>query len=260
MRAAWSFLTAFGGSTPPAPGVTRWFPLAGLLIGLVVGGVWWGASLLFPPLLAAAVAVVADLVVTGMLHMDGVADVADGCLSTVPAARRRAIMSSPDVGAFGVVTVVATLLLRFGALAGFGPSPLVVAGIWCLSRTIMAVVPTMMTYVGGGLATAFVDSRSGTVLTGAGGLAAAAAMVWAGRGLPVGGWVLEPVGSGASYDLAMVASAGITALLCIAVGCAAAAAVVTLARRRLGGYTGDVLGAAGVMAETASLLVMAASL
>src|SRR4051812_3631675 len=79
MRDALSLLTTFGrrgGQLCPRP--AAWFPVAGLGLGLGLGGVWWFADRLWHPMVAATIVVVVDLAVTGMLHFDGLADAADG--------------------------------------------------------------------------------------------------------------------------------------------------------------------------------------
>src|SRR5205085_203816 len=129
MRRALAFLTPIGGAVPPSPDAVRWFPIAGLLIGLAVGGVWWGAAQFWSPAVAAALAVVADLALTGMLHMDGLVDSADGLLPHLDRERRLAVMSEPTVGAFGVVVAVAVLLLRWVALASMSADVWLVAGL-----------------------------------------------------------------------------------------------------------------------------------
>ena len=82
MRAALAFLTPLGGARNPTPRALPWFPVIGALIGLGVGGAWWGAGEVFPPAVAAGVAIVVGLALTGMLHIDGLADSADGLLPT----------------------------------------------------------------------------------------------------------------------------------------------------------------------------------
>lgn len=231
MIAALAFLTPLGGARAPTPGAVPWFPVVGLLVGFCVGGAWWGAASLWSPPAAAALAVVADLVLTGMLHVDGLADSGDGLLPHLPRERRLAVMSEPAVGAFGATVVVATLLLRWSAFASMEADVWLVAGLWVLSRTLMAVVVVRVPYARvTGLATAF-RGGAGTVPA-------------------VGGAVL-------AAGLVLVASgpAGLAVLVAAAV---AGGGVVALGVRRLGGFTGDVLGAAGVVAETAGLVVAAA--
>jgi adenosylcobinamide-GDP ribazoletransferase len=169
-----------------------------------------------------------------MLHLDGLADTADGVLPHLERERRLEVMSAPDVGAFGVGVVVATLLLRWTAFASFGPDVLVVAGLWCASRTLMAVAVRALPYARaeGGLALAF------------GGPAPA-------LGLAAGGGVL-------AVALAIAGEGGPGAVAIVA-AVMAGAGVLALGRARLGGYTGDVLGGAGLVAETVGLVVAAAS-
>lgn len=235
MRAALGFLTPFGPATPPGPGALRWFPVVGALVGAAVGAVWWGAARTFPgAALPAALAVAADLAATGMLHLDGVADAADGLLPHLTPARRLEVMATPDVGAFGVAVVGAVLLLRFAALATLSASVALVAGAWCASRAVMVLGTVALPYARDvGLASAFLGGdRRAAIGSGAGGVVAGAALAGWGHGV--------------------AGSAGVVA------GVAAGAAVLTLARARIGGYTGDVLGAAAVITETAALVVAAA--
>lgn len=235
MRRAVAFLTPLGGAAAPSPAALPWFPVVGALLGAAVGAVWWGADRLWPPAVAAALAVAADLVLTGALHADGLADTADGLLPPLDAGRRLDVMADPRTGAFGVVAVVTVLLLRWAAFASRDPSVLAVAGVWCASRTAMAVALLALTYARpGGLATPFQGGRARTVpLAAAGGIAATA---------------LACVGLGSAMEGAAVVLAAL----------AGAALVLWLAVRRIGGYTGDVLGAAGMVGETAGVLAAAA--
>ena len=231
MRRALAFLTPLFGASEPRTDTLGWFPLAGAALGLVVGAVWWGAERVWPAAVAAAIVVAVDLALTGMLHVDGLADAADGLLPHLDRARRLEVMAAPDVGAFGVATVTVVLLLRWTALAVTAPSPLLLGGLWCASRTAMAVTARTVPYARqDGLAAAFLGGRALT--TAALGAVIAVVLAFAGPGV-----------------------AGIAAVGGVALG---AALVVLLAWRRLGGFTGDVLGAAGVVGETTGLLVAAA--
>ncbi len=231
MRAALGFLTVVGGAAPPDDRAPAWFGVVGAAVGLAVGGAWWVAGELWPPLLAAVIAVGVDAALTGFLHLDGLADSADGLLPPVDRARRLAIMAAPDVGAFGVVALVVVLVARVAALAALAPDVALVAGLWAASRSGMALTMALVPYArAGGLADGFAGrSATPAVVTA---LAALAVVVAA-----LGGW---------AGPATALATAG------------AFAAVVALAARRIGGYTGDVLGAAGVVAETVGLLVAAA--
>jgi adenosylcobinamide-GDP ribazoletransferase len=143
-------------------------------------------------------------------------------------------MREPTVGAFGVSVVVVVLICRWAVFATLRPAPLLVAALWCLSRTGMATVVNRVPYArsgGTGLVHAFMGSRLPALAVGAAvGAAAAASCVWA---VPAG-----PVAVGASM---------------VAFG-----AIIAFAWRRIGGFTGDVLGAAGLIGETVGLMVGAA--
>ncbi len=241
MRAALSFLTPFGGARPPGPSTFDWFPLVGAVLGLALGGLWWLAARVWPYPVAAAVVVAADLGLTGMLHFDGLVDSADGLLAPMEPGRRLAAMADPGVGAFGLAVGGSVLLIRWAALSALRPGILLIAGLWCLSRTTMAIIARSLPYARGerGLARAFQPAPGGW---GTGGWHRACARRRPGPRGRVAGRVAGLVPGLASGAAALVG----------------AAAVAALARRRIGGFTGDVLGASGVLAETAGLLVAAA--
>jgi adenosylcobinamide-GDP ribazoletransferase len=233
VRRALGFLTIVGGASTPDPAAVPWFPVVGVLVGLVLGVVWWAAEQVVPPPVAAGLVVVADLVITGMLHVDGLADSGDGLLAPMDRSRRLEVMSDPATGAFGTVAVVSVLLLRFAALASVSPQVLALGGIWCASRTVMAVAVLRMRYArDAGLASSFRSpgARGPAVPVAALGVAAAGALAAVGSG-----WV------------------GVLAVGGVLVG---GVLVLALAQARLGGYTGDVLGAAGVIGETLGLVLL----
>jgi adenosylcobinamide-GDP ribazoletransferase len=188
--------------------------------------------------------VIADAALTGMLHLDGLADAADGLLPPLSRARRLEVMADPRLGAFGAAGLAIVLLARFGAFASMLPSPLAVAGLWSGSRTAMAVTARVVPYARpGGLASAFLPAP--TVGPGPG----TAARLTGPAVLGLAGGLLSLALAFAGRGALGVAAVGAEAV--------AAAAVVLLAWRRLGGFTGDVLGAAAVAGETVGLLTLA---
>jgi adenosylcobinamide-GDP ribazoletransferase len=246
MRKALAFLTPFGGASVPSPGALDWFPVVGAAIGLAVGGVWWLAARAWPPTAAAGVVLVADVALTGYLHFDGLADAADGLVPPMSRQRRLEVMADPAVGAFGAVTVAVVVVLRFSALASTTAAPLVVGALWCGSRSAMAVVARCLHYARpGGLAAAFVASAEEQ-----GGSARKT------RGA-AGALIPGTIGAALGLGLA-IAGRGAHGVAAMGGELAAIAVVVVFAQRRIGGFTGDVLGAAGVVGETIGLLVLAA--
>ena len=198
---------------------------------------WWSASRAWTGPVAAALVVSADLGVTGMLHFDGLLDSADGLLPHMSHDRRLQVMRDPSVGAFGVAAGAVVLLLRWSALAATRPSVVLLIGIWAVSRAAMAVTSVVMPYARseGGLASSFLagsGAHASAVAGGLLGLAGGLACLLAWR-----------VGPGLA-----VLGAQIFAVL----------AVLAFAKRRIGGFTGDVLGAMGIISETVALVVAAA--
>lgn len=237
MRAALSFLTIAGRSQTPTAETLPWFPVIGALIGLAVGAIWVGAGHAWPVAVAAALALSADAVLTGGLHWDGLADTGDGLLPALPQERRIAVMTDPRIGAFGALTVGITLLLRFTTL-GVGPSSAwIITALWCMSRAAVAVVVVFGRYARGeGLASAFHASTGSR------------------RGRAV---IITLVALAISLPLALITRPGHGAAA-LGAEVTTIAGVTWLASRRLGGYTGDVLGAQIVLGETAGLLLWCA--
>lgn len=231
MRAAVALLTVFGRSTAPTPRAWAWFPVVGAAVGALVGGVWWAAGEVFPLLLAGALVVVADLAVTGMLHVDGLADSADGLLCHADRSERLRIMRAPDVGAFGVAAVATVLVVQVAALGSQDVSVVLLLALWCAARTTIVGAAAFLRYVRDeGMATLMLSPR---------------APAW-----PL--LALVPAGVAAGY------ADGWRGVVAVAATVVAAVAVIGLSQRRIGGYTGDVLGAAVVAGQTVGLVVGAA--
>jgi adenosylcobinamide-GDP ribazoletransferase len=213
-----------------------YFPAVGAALGCAVGWGWRLAGQRLAPLPAAAVAVAGDAALTGALHLDGLADAADGLLAHVPARARLEIMTEPGVGTFGNVALGLSLIARTSALASTAPSPALLAAIYATSRSVMVVGSRALPYAREkGLATAFLPGATGLDVA----------------------LVTAVTGAGAALALASVCH-GRQGARAVLTGWAAGTLVLALARRRLGGFTGDVLGAAGNLCETAALVVAAA--
>src|SRR5579863_305959 len=134
MSEALAFLTCLGGARRPSRTALHWFPVVGVLLGLALGALWRETSLVWAPGVAAALVVAADLAITGLLHLDGLVDAADGLLPHMTRDRRLAVMRQPDAGAFGVGVAGAVLLARWAAISSLRPSPLLLGALWCFSR------------------------------------------------------------------------------------------------------------------------------
>jgi adenosylcobinamide-GDP ribazoletransferase len=257
LRAAVGFLTPLrvtptrSSAPPPSPLSMAYFPLVGAAIGSAVGLTWRRTRRSFPPLVSAALSVAADCAVTGALHLDGLADTADGLLAHVPTKDRLEIMAEPGVGSFAVVAVGVALLTRAAALAALEPSPLLLGALYCSSRSVMVVASRSLRYARPeGLVSAFLPDTGGPKPDGPG--------TGGGGGQSQADWSLMAgiIGAAGALGLA-TAVAGRKGAAAVISGWGAAAVVLGSARRRLGGYTGDVLGAAGVTCEISGLVVAA---
>ena len=135
-----------------------WYPVVGLLIGAALSGLAWLLSR-EPPLLAAALVLVAWVGITGGLHLDGLADSADAWVGGLgDRARTLQIMKDPRSGPMGVTAIVVILLLKFATLAG-GTEPS--AALWLaplLGRGALTLAFTCTPYVrGGGMGSGLAD-------------------------------------------------------------------------------------------------------
>lgn len=121
MRVAFGFLTVLpvpGGRWEPARAVA-WYPIVGVVLGAVAGTGAFAAFEIAAPPLAAAVTIAVWVVLTGGLHLDGLADTADAAFAPVDHERRLAILRDVHHGTFATVAVALILLLKFGALTTF---------------------------------------------------------------------------------------------------------------------------------------------
>ena len=94
----------------------RWYPGVGVVVGLIAGVIWWGAALIVPPVVAVLVATAAGLIVTGALHEDGFADACDGLGGERPRERVLEIMRDSRIGTYGVLGLGLMLATKVAAL------------------------------------------------------------------------------------------------------------------------------------------------
>jgi adenosylcobinamide-GDP ribazoletransferase len=245
MRIALVFLTVLPFRLTPADQrftvahAVRAFPLAGLVVGGVAGVAFTLADLAgLASVIAALVALAVAAAMSGGLHEDGLADTVDGLSGGRTRERCLAIMRDPRIGAHGALALVLTVGLRANAVAYTGvvlDTVCALIGAAIASRT--AIVPVM--YL---LPPARPDGVSAMAGTPHRSRAADSVAI----GILMTALALAPV------------LQPLTILLVIAGSAAGAALPALLARRRLGGQTGDVLGAVQQCAEIGFLLVFIA--
>ena len=215
-------------------GFVPWFPVVGAGVGLVVGAVYAGGRELLPPLPAATVAVVAGIGLTGAFHEDGLGDTADAFMGHHDRDGTIRILKDPRLGTFGVLAVAASLLLRVGAVAALAPGAALAAlpAAHALSRAVAVAAMTALPAAGDtGLGASYVLALS--------------------RRRALAGAV-----AGLAIALALL---GVTAVWAAAAAAVAAALLGRLAVRRIGGVTGDVLGAVQQLGEMLVLLAAVAA-
>lgn len=220
----------------PSMGASAWsWPLVGLVTGGLSALVWLLARQLgLPPFPAAALAVLTGSLVTGGLHEDGLADLTDGFWGGRDKARRLEIMRDSRIGSYGALAIGFSLLIRVGALAS-------------------------LTACTGALALIALAAASRGAMPAALHLLPAARADGLGR-------AAEGVGARQLFVALALAGAALlpfglrVALLTGALMAGAALALGLLALRRIGGQTGDVLGAMQQWSELAGWLALSALL
>ena len=222
-----------GGALHDGPGAAAaWFPVIGLGIGAVLAGVdrlgtaWLGA------LLAAVLTVTAWKLVTGGLHLDGLADCLDGLAGRDPG-QRLAIMHDSRVGAFGVIGLVLVLLLDVAAVNAIEPGRR--AGALLLApvagRGMSPIVGRVFPSAGAGHGARFRDELGS----------------------------VAPALAAVITLLVAVLTLGVSGAIALLIVVAVAVACGAFMTRRLGGVTGDVHGAVIELSEVVVLLTVAAA-
>lgn len=237
MLAALRLLTILpvpGEHRAPTPASVAAFPVVGLVVGVVWALAASTTNLFLNTGVAAALVLVADALVTGGLHLDGLADATDGVASRRRGDAGVAVMRDPSVGAAGALAVALALLVRHSALLGLSGAPGIALALVCvpiMGRVAMVVL------------LALVPARTDGSLTASVGSPPRWAVVVAVAGGALGVGLLDPRG---------LAGLGVAAVI--------AGAVAVGWRRRFGALAGDAVGACCVLAETGALLTLAATL
>ncbi len=235
---AFTFLTRWPWGAPERIGpadlarASRCYPWVGALVGLWIGACFLLARTVMPPLLAATLAIAAGILGTGALHEDGLGDLADAFGGGHSPERKLEIMKDSRQGAYGVLAIVLSLLVRIQALAWLPPNlvlPVLVA-IAALSRVGMVWLLWLLPAARpGGLAAA---NKGVSVLDV--GISTGGAMLLA--GVCLGAGAVVPV---------------LTTFVALLL-------VGWLGMRHISGITGDVLGSAQQIAEIGGLLALGA--
>jgi adenosylcobinamide-GDP ribazoletransferase len=236
-RAAVSLLTRIPlapavGAGEPA-GAVPWFPVVGALVGFAIGGIYALFVWALPPLVAAALAAGAGALITGAFHEDGLADTVDAFGGGWDRDDVVRILEDPRHGTFGVLALVIATIFRVTAIATYGAwaAIAVLGAAHALSRALaVGLMGVVAPARAEGLGAAYARSLSRTRVA-----------IAVGSGVVIAAVLIGP----------WAAPALVVAILPVAV-------VGRLAVRKVGGTTGDVLGAAQQLAELAVLAVASA--
>jgi adenosylcobinamide-GDP ribazoletransferase len=211
------------------------YPIAGIVVGAIGGLVYWLADVIgLPTTVASVFAVSAMVLATGAMHEDGAADTADGLGGGADRARKLEIMRDSRIGAYGVIALVLILALRISLIAGLAVPTIAIAALIAsaaLSRSTMVLLMFLMPRARTDGLSVHVGRPTGTATLEAQAIAILVVFLF----LPFG-----------------------TAFLAILAAAIGAAIMGLLARKQIGGQTGDILGAAGIAAECAALAAIAA--
>jgi adenosylcobinamide-GDP ribazoletransferase len=233
LAGAAQFLTRIPVRTAHPPDLARsvpWFPVVGALIGAAVGALAAGLFELVPAAVAASVAVLCGVALTGAFHEDGLADTADALGGWTPEQRRQILQDSRH-GTYGVAALTGSILVRAVAVASLGPAAACAALVAAHTMgrgtavVVMGSAPPAPTEGLGADYTRAVTVRRAS----AGGVVAVTITA-----LATGWWVLPVTGASAL----------------------AAVAVTWLAIRAFEGVSGDILGAIEQVTECTVLVVV----
>lgn len=211
-----------------------WLPVVGAAIGGVIGAIYWATEGPLGSLGAAALAVGAGILLTGALHEDGLADTADAFGAGVDRDRTLAILKDPRHGTYGVLALVVSVVARVAAVSTLGGVAALAAlpaahatgrgaAAWMLTRHRPATPEGLGATYAGPVTPAHAPVAIAMTVAIAGGLLGA----WAAAALAIGGIVALAAGR--------------------------------WSERKIGGITGDVLGAAEQVVETGVLLLAVAA-
>jgi adenosylcobinamide-GDP ribazoletransferase len=239
LRTAVAFLTRLPMPHPAGPmpenfvRAHRIFPLVGAAIGGAVGLVCLGLRAIgVPDLAAAALALGAGAILTGALHEDGLADVADGFGGGRDVAAKLEIMRDSRLGTYGALILMVSFATKVSALAMISDAGIVPSLIaaHALARGVLPAMSMSLAY-----------ARKDGLAANAGrpDLATAA------------------IAGSLALVIAVLVLPGLTALCAVLAACICAVGMAWLAQRQIGGQTGDVLGGTEQVAETAILVLLA---
>ncbi|MGP5405804.1 adenosylcobinamide-GDP ribazoletransferase [Psychrobacter celer] len=227
---------------------SRHFPAVGLLAGLLCAGVFWLASLLFTPLVAAVISTVFGIRLTGAFHEDGLADSCDGLGGGLTRERTLTIMKDSRLGTYGVLGLVSALLIKISLLASMPSSVAIVALIIAHTTSRLLCISLLALLPYGGEVEHAKAKPMAQQLTPL-------------QALFSSGWLLVAGALVVYLFPSTVQQIGLSQwIVALILALLATDYMRRLLRRRLDGYTGDGLGATQQVSEIAIYAGLAASI
>ncbi|PHS79224.1 MAG: adenosylcobinamide-GDP ribazoletransferase [Rhodospirillaceae bacterium] len=221
----------------PLSNTVRAWPVVGLAVGALAGGALWSAANLgLHPLAASFVAMIVAALVTGAIHEDGLADVADGFGGGDTRAKKLRIMRDSQIGTFGVLSLLLMIGFKAGAMAGFNAPGFAAAAVLSAHVLSRSFLPMLMI--------ALPPARRNGLGQGAGIPKTENAVMAAAIGVLI---AILTLGIGPGLVASGLAGLGV-------------ASVGAIAQRQIQGFTGDVLGAAQQVSEALVLAGIAVAL
>ena len=207
-----------------------WFPLVGLMIGCVLAGVRLLLNDIFSSYQTAAWIVIIWVIITGGLHLDGLADSVEGMVVAFPKKERLKIMRDPHLGTFGIITIVLYLVLKILVIAELEESGSFFSYILAttLARWVVLIVAVQKTARDDGIGTSFSHGIGFT-----------------------------KIASTFILPLVLIIISGIRGMITLLVVLLFIFGVINLAKKQLGGVTGDIMGMGIEMTEIIVLIMFA---
>jgi adenosylcobinamide-GDP ribazoletransferase len=215
-------------------GAVRYFPAVGLVVGASGAAVLWLAALILPAPMPAILATVITVLMTGAIHEDGLADTCDGLGGGATRERAIEIMKDPRIGVFGAIALILALLLKIASLSllPLWTALAALVAAHAFSRFCAVLVVFAGRYVG-----SLDRSRSAPVVERVS---------------------ISDVIVAALFGLPALVLCGRSAIVAIVVALALTALLYRACARRIGGYTGDTLGATQQVAEIGCYIALLA--
>lgn len=210
------------------------FPVVGIAIGIMVGSAAWGLSFLLDPLVVGLLVTAALVLITGLHHIDGLSDFADGLMVRGTREKKLQVMRDPSVGSAGIVSVVlyvGGMIIALSAIRGFDLFLAIIAAE-VIAKFSMVLLTSLGPSAWEGSNSDFVKSMGDKRK-----LAIAAAIT--------------------VFSLVLLQNN--MAFIALAVGIAISLIILCVSRRSFGGISGDILGATNEMTRLGSLLVFASA-